>query len=67
MLNIHAYRNATEQYLGITATNGLPLATKESEGGLEGKPRAAVWVSVIRLPSPYSITAIPITARCWSI
>ena len=33
MPNIYAYGNATEQYLGIIGTKGLPLATNESEGG----------------------------------
>ena len=37
MPNIHAHRNATEKYLGIIGTNGLPFATNESEEGLEGK------------------------------
>jgi hypothetical protein len=34
MHNIHAYRNAAEQYLGIIRTNALPFETAGSEGGI---------------------------------
>ena len=34
MHNIHAYRNAAEQYLGIVRTNALPIETNGSEGGI---------------------------------
>lgn len=34
MHNIHAYRNAAEQYLGIVRTNALPIETNRSEGGI---------------------------------
>ena len=34
MYNIHAYRNAAEQYLGIVRTNALPIETNGSEGGI---------------------------------
>ena len=34
MHNIHTYRNAAEQYLGIFRTNALPLETNRSEGGI---------------------------------
>ncbi|KAL9127121.1 MAG: hypothetical protein Q9217_003947 [Psora testacea] len=34
MHNIHGYRNAAEQYLGIVRTNALPTETNESEAGI---------------------------------
>lgn len=34
MHNLHAYRNAAEQYIGIIRTNALPIETNESEGGI---------------------------------
>lgn len=34
MHNIHAYRNATEQYFGIVRTNALPIETNISEAGI---------------------------------
>jgi hypothetical protein len=34
MHNIHAYRNAAEQYLGIIRTNALPIETEGSEGAI---------------------------------
>lgn len=34
MHNIHAYRNAAEQYLGIVRTNALPIEINGSEGGI---------------------------------
>lgn len=34
MHNIHAHRNAAEQYLGIVRTNALPIETNGSEGGI---------------------------------
>jgi hypothetical protein len=34
MHNIHAYRNAAEQYLEIVRTNALPIETNGSEGGI---------------------------------
>lgn len=32
--NIHPYKSTTEQYLGIVRTNGLPIETDRSEGGI---------------------------------
>ncbi len=34
MHNIHGYRNAAEQYLGIVRTNALPIEINGSEGGI---------------------------------
>jgi hypothetical protein len=34
MHNIHAYRNAAEQYLGIIRTNALPIGTEGNEGAI---------------------------------
>ena len=41
MHNIHAYRNAAEQYLGIIRTNGLPIETDESARGGSSSKHAA--------------------------
>ena len=34
MHNIYAYRNATEQYLGIVRTNALPIETNGNKRGI---------------------------------
>jgi hypothetical protein len=34
MHNIHSYKNAAEQYLGIIQTNSLPAEADEDEGGI---------------------------------